>query len=257
MAAISVYESKGWLVSAESGPVERPQDEGSTYFVVATEPLYGRGLQKVIEERTGCASHYVDSLERLGRMLGRADEVLVWFGEAFDAQTADAIAVLRRDHPPMGLVVIANTADCESLQQLLAEGAGRFGFLLRTRKPDLHELIDTLSQVSAGRSVTIESRLLEQLLLARSPGPGGLGELSVSERQVLELIARGLRNAEIARRLYKSEKTIEKHVGQVFDKLGLAVGSQPGIDRRVTAARIYITSRQLVSDDPHAATAPV
>jgi DNA-binding CsgD family transcriptional regulator len=77
-----------------------------------------------------------------------------------------------------------------------------------------------------------------------------LDRLSPAEREVLMLLADGLRNREIARRLWKSEKTIEKHVGNVFHKLDLDRTTHPGIDRRVSAARIYLSASAALDVSP-------
>jgi DNA-binding CsgD family transcriptional regulator len=84
-----------------------------------------------------------------------------------------------------------------------------------------------------------------------------LEKLTACEREVLELIAEGLRNPAIARRLWKSEKAIEKTVARVFGKLGLDATLMPDVDRRVTAACIYLsTSMPLRLVKPPADEAP-
>ena len=71
----------------------------------------------------------------------------------------------------------------------------------------------------------------------------GLAELTAAEREVAELVAGGLRNATIGQRLFKSERTVEKHVSNIFIKLGLRAECHPGLDRRVTVARIVLAER--------------
>jgi len=103
--------------------------------------------------------------------------------------------------------------------------AGASGFLLKDAPSE--QLIDGIRVVAAGDSLlapSITRRLIERYL--RQPAPhlpdaAGLNELTPREREVLELIARGHANAEIARRLYVSDATVKTHVAHVFSKLNL------------------------------------
>ena len=106
----------------------------------------------------------------------------------------------------------------------------------------------TLRQVAHGRAA-VEPQILERLLLDLEEDL--LPEsLTPTEERVLEMIASGLRNREIARRTNRSEKAIEKQVGRVFAKLGLQADIDGRIDRRVTAARLFYTSRNRMMSPP-------
>jgi DNA-binding NarL/FixJ family response regulator len=80
---------------------------------------------------------------------------------------------------------------------------------------------------------TIVSRLVGR---RRRRGP--LADLSQRERQVLELIAEGMSNRAIATRLYVTERTVEAHVTQIFQKLGLP--ESPDQHRRVLAVLTFL-----------------
>ena len=103
--------------------------------------------------------------------------------------------------------------------------AGASGFLLKSARPQ--QLVDAVRAVVAGDALLapeITHRLLAEFL--RRPPPGaaprpGLDELTRRELEVLELIAAGLSNAEIAARLIVGEETVKTHVSRVFLKLGL------------------------------------
>jgi DNA-binding NarL/FixJ family response regulator len=98
-------------------------------------------------------------------------------------------------------------------------------------------------QLLAG-SVSMSPDVLDELLesdSSRREDP--LASLTAPELAVLELVALGLRNAAIAQRLGRSRKLVEKQVGRVFAKLGLRHDAVPDLDRRVTAARVFLLGR--------------
>ena len=134
---------------------------------------------------------------------------------------------------------MANAADTDALRTLLARRPEAVAVLQRRDGLDLGTVVATLDDVLSGRSPS--SRGSSAAVAAA--GDDVLAELTPSEQQILELVAYGLRNSEIARRLWKSEKSVEKQVSHVFAKLGLQRSRHPHIDRRVTAARIYFACR--------------
>ena len=102
--------------------------------------------------------------------------------------------------------------------------AGASGFLLKDAPRE--RIIDAIRAVAAGEALaspSVTRRLIERFVDAPRPSskpPPQLDELTPREREVLELIARGLSNSELAQRLYLSEKTIKTHVGRILMKLG-------------------------------------
>jgi DNA-binding NarL/FixJ family response regulator len=179
-------------------------------------------------------------LSRARRMVGSADkEVLLWVHDYLEAESLEQVRAIRQRRPQLGLCLLANGADPAGLRALLSDNARGFAFLLRVNRPDVDALLDALGRAADGLA-TLEPCLLERLFTRSSPRLTGLEWLSHREREVLELVALGLRNRAIARRLWKSEKTIEKHIGQLFSKLGLDRETNPHLDRRVAAARIFL-----------------
>jgi DNA-binding NarL/FixJ family response regulator len=214
--------------------------EFARLLILADERLLGRGLASLLEERY--ETHIIESFERAGRLLGSTHrEIALWVGDRIDAATVERLEQLRCQHPSVRLCLVAHAADADALRPLLAHSPGAVAVLFRRDQLDVGEVLATLDDVLAGRS-TLEPRILERLL-ADSDSDGALSNLTPSEEEILELVAFGLRNREIARRLWKSEKAVEKQVSHVFAKLGLDHGHQPHLDRRVTAARIFFDSR--------------
>jgi DNA-binding NarL/FixJ family response regulator len=209
-------------------------------LILAEELLLGRGLAKLLEP--GFETHVLESFDRASRLApnGRA-EVALWVGDRLHAETVAGFAQVRSSHPGVLLCIVAHSADVRALHSLISERPEAVAVLQRRDGLDLQTITAMLADVLSGRS-TLEPHILEQLLTT-GRGEDVLAGLTPTEQQILELVAYGLRNSEIARRLWKSEKAVEKHVGHVFAKLGLAPGAQPHIDRRVTAARIFFSCR--------------
>lgn len=210
-------------------------------LILAEERLLGRGLASLLEQHF--ETHSIESFERAGRLLSTDRvEIALWFGDRLDAETVQALEVLKDRNPGLRLCLLARAADPIALRSLLTGDAHGVAVLLRGEELDISQLRVSLREIQAGRS-TLEPAVLERLLAATAGGDDALATLTSTEEQVLELIAQGLRNREIARRVWKSEKAVEKQVSHVFEKLGLDQRSAPHLDRRVTAARIFFACR--------------
>jgi DNA-binding NarL/FixJ family response regulator len=212
-------------------------------LILADERLIGRGLASLLEPRF--ETHSVESFQRLRRLLGSDHvEVALWLGDELDAHALEELEVLKRDHPSLRLCLLSHAADVDALRSLLRHHPQGIAVLFRSGHLDLAQVITSLDEVLAGRS-TLEPAVLERLLETWSPADDDeLSVLTPAEREILELVALGLRNREIARRVWKSEKAVEKQVSHVFKKLGLDKSAAPHLDRRVTAARIFFACRK-------------
>ena len=102
--------------------------------------------------------------------------------------------------------------------ELLASGRG-IGYLLKSRVTDVADFVDTLQRIAKGASVVDPAVVQELVSERRRDDP--LAVLSPRELEVLELMAEGRSNAGIARRLWVTEGTVEKHVRSILTKLGL------------------------------------
>jgi serine/threonine-protein kinase PknK len=146
--------------------------------------------------------------------------------------------VIRRELPGTAVLVLSAYAVVEHALELLASGGGA-GYLLKSRIRDVGEFLDTLDRVARGGTV-VDPALVQELVTARRRGDP-LDVLSAREREVLALMAEGRSNAGIARRLWVTLGTVEKHVRSIFTKLDLP---EAGDDhRRVLAVITFLEAR--------------
>ena len=154
------------------------------------------------------------------------------------AEGLEAARVIRQELPETGILVLSAHVEVEHAMELLASGR-RIGYLLKSRVTDVEEFIDTLQRVARGGSV-VDPALVQELVAARRRNDP-LAVLSARAHEVLALMAEGRSNAGIARRLWVTEGTVEKHVRSILSKLSL-----PETDddhRRVLAVVTFLEAR--------------
>jgi DNA-binding NarL/FixJ family response regulator len=150
----------------------------------------------------------------------------------------DAARTIRAEFPEMGLLVLSAFVEVEHAMELLASGQ-RSGYLLKSRITDVDDFIETLKRIARGGSV-VDPVLVQELVAARRVDDP-LEELTPREREVLALMAEGRSNAGIARRLWVTEGTVEKHVHSILGKLRLSETDDD--HRRVLAVVAYLEAR--------------
>lgn len=186
-------------------------------------------------ETVGTADALVDAVRRL-----RPDAVLtdIRMPPGHQMEGIEAAHAIRRDYPGVGVVVLSHHAAPAYAMELFREGTAGLAYLLKERIGDVEEVVRALRETVAGGSV-IDSRIVEALIARRSRDEGSpIGGLSARELEVLREMARGKTNAAIAQTLVLSVSAVEKHVGVIFDKLGLA--EEPALHRRVAAVLTYL-----------------
>jgi serine/threonine-protein kinase PknK len=149
-----------------------------------------------------------------------------------------AARVIRAELPGTAIIVLSAHVEVEEAMELLAGGAGT-GYLLKSRVTDVAEFIETVGRIAAGGSV-VDPSLVQELIRARRRSDP-LDVLSPREREVLALMAEGASNAGIARRIFVTEGTVEKHVRGILTKLDLPENDTE--HRRVLAVLRYLETR--------------
>ena len=144
-------------------------------------------------------------------------------------------ALLVRDRwPKIGVLVLSQWVEERYATELISGRPHGVGYLLKDRVADVAEFLDALARVADGGSA-LDPEVVAQLL-ARSRHP--LGELTPREREVLALMAEGRSNAAIAEVLVVGGGAVEKHINNIFTKLGLAPADRD--HRRVLAVLRYL-----------------
>jgi len=145
-----------------------------------------------------------------------------------------AALVIRSQWPDIAILVLSQYVEERYAADLLSANTRGVGYLLKDRVADVAEFLDALTRVADGGSA-LDPEVVAQLL-ARSRHP--LGELTPREREVLALMAEGRSNAAIADALVVGGGAVEKHINNIFTKLGLAPGDRD--HRRVLAVLRYL-----------------
>ena len=147
-----------------------------------------------------------------------------------------AAVELRSRFPDMAIVVLSQYVEERYAAELLAGDTAGIGYLLKDRVVDVTDFLATVKRVAAGGSA-VDSQVVSQIL-KRSRHRAELESLTPREREVLGSLAEGLSNRGIAERLVISQGAVEKHISNVFTKLGL--NSEGRAHRRVLAVLTYL-----------------
>ena len=204
--------------------------------------LLREGLTRLLEERGHevCAA-VSDGDALLAAVAGHKPDVAVVDIRMPPTHTDEGLRAalrLRQDHRDTGVLVFSQYIETRYAARLLEGNAAGVGYLLKDRVADVEEFVEALSRVAAG-GTALDPEVVTQLLGA-SRRSDGLGTLTAREREVLALMAEGRSNAAIAGILVVSERSVEKHVGNIFSKLGLPPSDAD--HRRVLAVLRYLES---------------
>ncbi|WP_433469133.1 response regulator transcription factor [Spirillospora sp. CA-128828] len=142
----------------------------------------------------------------------------------------------RKRLPGLPVLVLSQYVEETYAAELLAGGAAGIGYLLKDRVGRVDEFLDALARVAAG-GTALDPEVVSQLMTSRHDP---LEALTPREHEVLGLMAQGLDNAAIAAALVVTERSVSKHIGAVFAKLGLPPAD--GGHRRVLAVLAYLNS---------------
>ena len=146
---------------------------------------------------------------------------------------ARAARRIREQHPGIAIVLLSQHVETKHSVELVSSGG--FGYLLKDRVLDVDDFLASLDRVAAGGSA-LDPEVVARLLGARE----SLAALTAREQDVLALMAEGLTNVGIARRLFLTERTVETHIGSILAKLDLTTNEEE--HRRVLAVLRYLGS---------------
>lgn len=150
---------------------------------------------------------------------------------------------LRAAHPGMGLLFLSHYAESHYLMRILQIGTDAIGYRLKEKVGSVDVLSDTLARI-AGGEIVIEPVLAKRMVeRPRGEHRDAVATLSERELDVLRLMAEGRSNAGIAGQLYVTPKAVEKHIANIFGKLGLHADASEH-HRRVLAVLTYLRSQQ-------------
>jgi DNA-binding NarL/FixJ family response regulator len=144
---------------------------------------------------------------------------------------------IRSRHPDTGVIVLSQYLDADYVIELLEDGTEGLAYLLKENVADRRQLASAIDAVCTGSS-SIDPSAIEVFVQARSSRASPLDELTDREREVLSLVAEGLRNSAVAERLHLSEKSVEKHINSIFAKLHLTDDRES--NRRVRSVLLWL-----------------
>jgi DNA-binding NarL/FixJ family response regulator len=181
---------------------------------------------------------YGDARHLQAAVLGHRPDLVVLdvrMPPTFTDEGAQAAAAIKRGHPDVGVMMLSQHIETSHVIDLVRLGG--FGYMLKDRVLDVAEFLAAAERVARGGSA------LDPEVVGRLVSPAaddGLADLSDREREILALMAEGLTNTGIAKRLVVSERTVEAHVRHVLLKLGIPQ-SEDG-HRRVLAVLAHLSA---------------
>ena len=147
-----------------------------------------------------------------------------------------AAITIRRDHPGTGVLVFSQYIETRYAADLLAGGAQKVGYLLKDRVADVSDFVDALTRIAAGGTVLDPDVVTQMFAVSRHTDH--LAALTAREREVLALMAQGRSNTAIAEQLVLAYGSVEKHITNIFTKLGLPASTSD--HRRVLAVLHFL-----------------
>ncbi len=220
-------------------------DEGLVrVLLVDDQELVRSGLRRILRRRDGLVvvAECEDGDEVAAAVAEHRPDVVVMDLRMRRTNGIDATRALRQDPDAPPVLVLTTFDDDELLSGALRAGAS--GFLLKDSPAE--DVVRAVLTVAAGQALldpAVTARVLDRFRAAPDPAPAAPDlqapeALTAREREVLELMGRGLSNSEIASTLVISEVTVKSHIGRIFTKLDL---------RDRAAAIVYAFDRGLVS----------
>jgi DNA-binding NarL/FixJ family response regulator len=204
--------------------------------------LLREGIVRLLEEQDCEVVAAVGDADQLLKAVDEHDPdvcvVDVRMPPTFTDEGLRAALVIRERSPQIGVLVLSQYVEERYASELIGTNPGGVGYLLKDRVGDVDQFIDGLRRVAEG-GAALDPEVISQLLV-RSRKADPLAVLSPREQDVLRAMAEGRSNTGIAKQLVVGEGAIEKHISNIFAKLGLAAAD--GEHRRVLAVLKFLES---------------
>lgn len=227
--------------------------EGSVRLFIAEEQqLLRDAYQSVLKNTDGVevvgSTSYVDQDALMAAAAATKPDVMIVGAASLTAELVEGLKDVRREAPGMGFVLLSFAYDSKSIMALREfskrAGAG-CAYLLKHTVNTVEQLMQAVSAVDQGR-IIFDPTVLEEMVTASEPRVGMLKNLSPREIEVLGWMARGYRNNAIAKILHLEPKTVERHINNIYAKLGDVPNSK---HPRIQAIAMYLTAAGVKSVD--------
>ncbi len=224
-------------------------DQSLRIAIVEDSVLLREGLVRLIEEASFVVAGAFADGDEFMRALPKLELDLAIMDVRMPPGFADeglklAIA-LRQERPRFPVLILSQFVEKVYAQELLADGQGFVGYLLKDRLLDIDTFYDSIQRIVSGGTV-LDPEVVSGLLKG---GQNPLQSLTPRERDVLGAMAEGLTNAAIALRFDIGAGTVEKHISTIFSKLGLFDDQQE--HRRVLAVLAWLRGSQSPQGSQH------
>lgn len=156
----------------------------------------------------------------------------------FNDEGVRAAIEARRRHPGLPVLILSQYVEQTYAAELLADGDGGVGYLLKDRVANVADFVDAVRRVASG-GMALDPEAVSQLMTPKA-SDDSFADLTEREKEALDLMAQGRSNKAIAAEMFVTEGAIEKHISRIFDKLDLPPSSED--HRRVLAVLNYLRS---------------
>lgn len=209
-------------------------------IVVDDSMIVREGLAALLEQAGVTVTFRLGDAGVLDAIIGREPPDVIVIDirmpPTFTDEGLRAAASIRTHHPEIGVLVLSQHVELRYAQQVVEEFPAGGGYLLKDRITEIRVLVEALQRIVRG-DLVIDPTLVSRLI-GRRRHDDPLQRLSQREREVLGLVAEGLNNDAISRRLGIAERTVESHIARLFQKLDIAEHSDG--HRRVMAVLTYL-----------------